>query len=169
MDRKLPGIILFVAFVSVSLPLASQTTWCWKAANLGIDIPFHADSIMVEEDSTEFWLDADVLEMELLLIPKDSLDVNTADIYQSMLDAIVKEYELVVLSNAKKMKGIPEGTYLTALDTLVFTDTVVVMAFPGPSGLVFAGVIDCYEVPLHIGVTLANSFRFNAPACKQEE
>jgi hypothetical protein len=169
MDTKARRSLLFIAIVALVLPLSAQTTWCWRAADLSMTFPFHVDSLFVEEDSEEFWMDADVLELELLRVPKDSIPVTSTDLFTSMLEAIVSEYDLIVLSGPAPIDSLPEGKYLIALDTLVFTDTVVVMAFSNKNGFVIAGVIDCYEVPVSTGKLILNSFRFSTPACRDEE
>jgi hypothetical protein len=169
MESKARRSLLFIALLAIAIPLPAQNTWCWKAADLSMTFPFNVDSIFVEQDSEEFWMDADVLEMELLRVPKDSIPVTSTDLFTSMLEAIVGEYDLIVLSGPAPIDSLPEGKYLIALDTLVFTDTVVVMAFSNRNTFLIAGVIDCYEVPVSTGKLILNSFRFSSPACRDEE
>jgi len=159
-------VMLLSHFGSVS----AQETYYWQPANLLYDLPFSVADSLIDEYEDGFIIELDAFDLEIEIWPVDSVMLYFEYIIEGILSFIIEEYELIVISSPQPFPLISEGSYVTAIDTFLFTDSLVLgVFFDAGSEWIVVALIDCWEIPLETGVSIMKSMRFRDPAMRQEE
>ncbi len=148
----------------------SQYSYKWDIAKLNMNLPFNPDNAEIVNDNEGMMITLDDLELEFLIISKDSAYLYYSEPYYELIREIIDEFDIIPLSSPSQFPNTTEGTWIIALDTLVFTDSLVLGALSHPSGnYIVLAVFDCYGFPLSDAVSIMRSLRFSHPALKNED
>ncbi len=163
-------LILTLLFFSGYLSSYSQEMYTWERANLVIPVPFNLSEVDVFTDEEELLIETDAIDLEFFIIPRDSVEGLAPDPFQVLIQAVVASYELIILSHAEPFPLIQDGWFITALDTLVFPDSLVLgICMDKGSDDIIIALFDCYEIPLSTGIQLMKGLRFAAVPHKEED
>lgn len=147
----------------------AQDTLLWNRINLSMILPFSSETAEIEEDAEGLSIFTDDAEVEFLLIRADSVLRAYPDPASGLIHALATEFDLIITGSAALFPSIPGGQYLTAIDTTIFTDSLLIGAFPDPTGKLFIMVVfDCYGTPLKDAIAMFNSFVFKEAVLKRE-
>jgi hypothetical protein len=162
--------VLLLFACALPLLLKGQHTFVWKQAALVMDLPFPIDSAEVVEEDGQLNLFAEGLDLEFTLLDKDSAARYFPNLYPDLLSAVARALTLTLVSSPQPYPAASEGLWVTAIDTNIFTDSLLLGAtsFPETNTLVVI-TIDCYRSPLTRAVGVMRSLRFQTSATKRPE
>jgi hypothetical protein len=154
--------IAFLMFILLAgVTTFAQDTLHWQRINLSMILPFPSAEAEIEEDAEGLSVFTDDAEVEFLLIRADSVLRNFPNPAADLIYALAIEFDLIITGKAHLFPSIPNGQYLSAVDTSIFTDSLLIGAFPDPTGRFFILVVfDCYGTPLQNAISMFNSFLF---------
>jgi len=142
-------------------PAPGQGLYTWKTTGLVMQLPYDTASAEIMEEGDELRISWPDLELHFLAVEKDSAEHYFANPYHDLLLELIREFRLIRLTEPQNFTSTPEGVWLTAKDTAVFTDTAVLGALSWPgSDLVVVAVFDCFGAPLPRATTIMKSLAF---------
>ena len=147
----------------------AQETRYWQPGNLLYDLPFSVADSLIEEFDDGFIIELESFDLEVKIWPIDSIKHLFENIVEGILSFMIEEYELIVISSPQTFPLISDGRYVTAIDTFLFTDSLVLgVFFNAGSEWIVVALIDCWEVPLETGVSIMRSMRFRDSALRED-
>ena len=153
--------VLIAGLLFGVIPLSGQGLFTWGSTGLTMELPYDTASAEVVDDGNELLITWSKLEISFLSVSKDSVERYFADRYLEFLMGIVDELELIPLSTPQKFPSTPDGVWFTAIDTAIFTDTVLLGAISWPgAALVVIALFDCYGSPLNSAISIMQSLAF---------
>lgn len=162
-------LLTLIFIVLTGAGLHAQHTYTWQRTGMVMDLYFNAEEAVFEEGEEWLSISLNELELEFLVLNKDSVSGYFSSPYTDMLDALIQEYEVIVLSTPGSLPHVVDGSYILALDTFIFTDSIVIGAFSHPSSpFVILAVFDCYDSPLADALGIMLSIRFDEGLIRKE-
>ncbi len=147
----------------------AQHTYTWEETGVVMDFHFNPADAEFEDEDGELTIYLDELEMEFLALNKDSVMLYFNNPYIDLIHALVDEFEVIILSTPDSFPNLNEGVYMLAMDTVLFTDSLLLGAFSHPlSPLIILAVFDCYNSPFAEALAIMRSIRFDEGLIRQD-
>lgn len=161
MRRNLLTPFLLAGWLAGISTVAGQGDYTWSSTGLTMQLPYDTASAEIVEEPDELRISWNNLELQFLAIEKDSIVRYFTKPYEELLMELIREFGLIQLTGPAPFASTPEGVWLTAKDTAIFTDTTVMgaLSWPGSDMLVIA-VFDCFGAPLPRATTIMKSLAF---------
>jgi hypothetical protein len=159
-DWVLPLCLIGVLLLNHQ-PSPGQGLYTWKNTGLVMQLPYDTASAEIMEEGDELRISWPDLELHFMAVEKDSAEHYFANPYHDLLMELIREFRLIRLTEPQNFTSTPEGVWLNAKDTAVFTDTAVLGALSWPGAdLVVIAVFDCYGSPLNTAIAIMQSLAF---------
>lgn len=169
-DLLLLKTVVIVTLLYCCGSVNAQETYYWQRANLLFDLPFNISDTLVYADEDGILIERDDIEIDLEIIIKDSIKHQFDDLIEGVLFSIAHIYDFIITGTLQQLPLITEGKYITAIDTFLLTDSLVLGVFTeAGSEWVIIAIIDCYETSMSTGLSIMRSMRFRDPALRKEE